>query len=215
MKSRQQVRPAGADDAFPRVGWDSIVHDVAVGIPAGWEALYQCLLPLRFEIAAKVGRDQSDDLYHDTIVTLVDAIRKGQLHTPDALPAFARTILRRKVFQIWGEARATVHPDSFAFCDRSPNPEQQCMRLQRSEIAVRILLSLPASQREVLVRFYLQRQAPAEIQRAMRLTATQFRLMKSRAIAYFGQRGRAYTCRRRARSRIGRSSSLTSAASQF
>jgi DNA-directed RNA polymerase specialized sigma24 family protein len=66
------------------------------------------------------------------------------------------------------------------------------MRLEKRQIAARILVAMPASQREVLIRFYLQRQEPGEIQRAMRLSATQFRLMKSRAKAYFGERGRAY-----------------------
>ena len=65
------------------------------------------------------------------------------------------------------------------------------MRLQKREMAARILVAMPACQREVLSRFYLQHQAPVEIQCAMRLTATQFRLMKSRAKAYFGERGRA------------------------
>ena len=77
------------------------------------------------------------------------------------------------------------------------------MRLQKREMAARILVAMPACQREVLIRFYLQRQAPGEIQRAMRLTATQFRLMKSRAKAYFGERGRAYGANR-VRLRTGR-----------
>jgi len=191
---RHQDQPVAADDASPRVGWESIVDQVAADIPAGWEALYRSLLPLRFEIGAKVGRGQADDLYHDTIVTLVDAIRKGQLRTPEALPAFARTIVRRRVFRLWREAcvvSTTAHSDSIAFCDRSPNPEEECMRLQKREMAARILVAMPACQREVLIRFYLQRQEPGEIQHAMRLTATQFRLMKSRAKAYFGERGRA------------------------
>ena len=36
------------------------------------------------------------------------------------------------------------------------------MRLQKREMAARILVAMPACQREVLIRFYLQRQAPAE-----------------------------------------------------
>src|SRR6476620_4031334 len=115
---RHQVQPVAAGDASPRVGWESIVDQVAADIPAGWEALYRSLLPLRFEIGARVGRGQADDLYHDTIVTLVDAIRKGQLRTPEALPAFARTIVRRRVFRLWKEACVvctTAHPDSIAF----------------------------------------------------------------------------------------------------
>lgn len=164
--------------------------------------LYRSLLPLRFEIVGKVGRDQADDLYHDTIVTLVCAIRKGQLRTPEALPAFARTILGRRICRHYREAlaaRTTVNPDSVAVRDCSANPENEYMRIQERAIAARILVSMPASQRELLIRFYLKRQSAVEIQRSMRLTATQFRLMKSRAKAYFGERGRAYAYAHRTR----------------
>lgn len=206
-KLHDQDQPVAADDASPRAGWESIVNQVAADVPAAWELLYRSLLPLRFEIVAKVGRDQADDLYHDTIVTLVDAIRKGQLRTPEALPAFARTIAGRRVCRLFREALVvctTVHPDSIAVSDRSPNPEQECMRIQKREIAARILVSMPACQREVLIRFYLKRQSAVEIQRCMRLTATQFRLMKSRAKAYFAERGRAYAYGHRARLRADR-----------
>jgi RNA polymerase sigma factor (sigma-70 family) len=157
--------------------------------------LYHSLLPLRFEIVAKVGRDHADDLYHDTIVTLVDAIRKGQLRTAEALPAFARTIAGRRVYRFLREAvlaRATVDANSVAVCDRSPNPEQERMRTEKREIAARILAATPACQREVLTRFYLKQESAVEIQCSMQLTATQFRLMKSRAKACLGERGRTY-----------------------
>ena len=96
----------------------------------------------------------------------------------------------------------TVPPDSIAVSDRSPNPEEECMRLQKREMAARILVAMPACQREVLIRFYLQRQASRDPARGTRLTPTQFRLMKSRAKAYFGERGRARA--NRARLRTGR-----------
>ena len=50
--------------------------------------------------------------------------------------------------------------------------------------------SLPKRDREVLVRFYLQEQTAEEICRDLNLTETQFRLIKSRAKARFGELGR-------------------------
>jgi DNA-directed RNA polymerase specialized sigma24 family protein len=40
---------------------------------------------------------------------------------------------------------------------------------------------LKPAQREILTRFYVQGQKPEQIRREMNLTATQFRLMKSRS----------------------------------
>src|SRR5262249_4340028 len=113
----------------------------------------------------------------------------------EALPAFARTIAWRRVCRFLRAAvlaRATVDANSVAVCDRSPNPEQEHMRAQSREIAACILAAMPARQGEVVARFYLKQESAVEIQRSMRLTATQFRLMKSRAKACLSERGRTY-----------------------
>lgn len=197
-----RIQSIAPDEAASHSGWESIVNQVAAGIPMAWELVYRSLAPLRFEIAGRIGRDHADDVYHDTIVALVDAIRKGQLHAPEALPAFARTVAVRKVCLFLREAvlaRVAVDPDSVTVRDRSPNPEQQRMRAEKREIVARILVSMPACPREVLSRFYFNHESAAEIQRAMQLSATQFRLIKSRAKAFLAERGRAYIARNRER----------------
>src|SRR5262249_16125408 len=156
------IQPIVPDEASSRSWWESIVNQVAADVPTAWELLYHSLFPLRFEIVAKVGRDHADDLYPETIVTLVDAIRKGHLRTAEALPAFARTIAWRRVCRFLRAAvlaRATVDANSVAVCDRSPNPEQEHMRAQSREIAACILAAMPARQREVLARFYLKQES--------------------------------------------------------
>jgi DNA-directed RNA polymerase specialized sigma24 family protein len=55
---------------------------------------------------------------------------------------------------------------------------------------MRVLNSLPKRDREVLARFYLEEQAHGQICREMGLTETQFRLVKSRAKARFGELGK-------------------------
>jgi len=190
-----RIQPIVPDEASSRSWWKSIVNQVAADLPTAWELLYGSLLPLRYEIVAKVGRDHADDLYHDTIVALVEAIRKGHLRTAEALPAFARTIAGRRVCLFLKEAvraRATVDANSAPVCDRSPNPEQERMRAEEREIARRILAATRGWQREVLTRFYLKQESAVEIQSSMQLTATQFRLMKNRAKTCFVERGRAY-----------------------
>jgi RNA polymerase sigma-70 factor, ECF subfamily len=73
---------------------------------------------------------------------------------------------------------------------RGPDPERGAIEHQNGQLAMRVLNSIAKRDREVLVRFYLQEQTPDEICKAMELTETQFRLIKSRAKARFGELGK-------------------------
>jgi RNA polymerase sigma-70 factor (ECF subfamily) len=53
-----------------------------------------------------------------------------------------------------------------------------------------VLRELSERDREILVRFYLKEEPQEQICREMSLTETQFRLLKSRAKAKFGEIGR-------------------------
>jgi hypothetical protein len=55
---------------------------------------------------------------------------------------------------------------------------------------MRVLKAVPKRDREVLVRFCLKEEDLSLIRREMELTETQFRLIKSRAKARFGELGR-------------------------
>jgi len=54
----------------------------------------------------------------------------------------------------------------------------------------RVLTELGDRDREILTRFYLYEQSQDQICSEMRLTETQFRLLKSRAKSRFGELGR-------------------------
>ena len=71
-----------------------------------------------------------------------------------------------------------------------PDPERRVIEQQSQDVALRMLGGLPKRDREVLVRFYLQEQTVDEICRDLDLTETQFRLIKSRAKARYGELGR-------------------------
>jgi DNA-directed RNA polymerase specialized sigma24 family protein len=74
--------------------------------------------------------------------------------------------------------------------DGRSDPEQVLAGKQRAEIMARALRSVSQRDREILTRFYLLEQSQEEICRDMRLSDTQFRLLKSRAKARFGELGR-------------------------
>jgi RNA polymerase sigma-70 factor (ECF subfamily) len=69
-----------------------------------------------------------------------------------------------------------------------PSPETGAVRREHKAIATRILAALSARDREVLMLFYLDGKAAEQIQAQMGVTATEFRLIKSRAKATFTAR---------------------------
>ena len=61
---------------------------------------------------------------------------------------------------------------------------------QRADMINRVLGELSERDREILTRFYLLEQSQDQICSEMALTETQFRLLKSRAKARFGELGK-------------------------
>jgi DNA-directed RNA polymerase specialized sigma24 family protein len=74
--------------------------------------------------------------------------------------------------------------------DSRPDPERSAIERQNAQLALRVLNGVSKRDREVLIRFYLKEQTAPEICRDMELTETQFRLIKSRAKARFGELGK-------------------------
>jgi RNA polymerase sigma-70 factor (ECF subfamily) len=88
---------------------------------------------------------------------------------------------RRQQFDLdWG----------LAVRDTGSNPEQAAIRQENQQIAVKVLKSIAPRDREILIRFYLWEQPAEQICGEMGLTDTQFRLLKSRAKARFGELGK-------------------------
>ena len=63
-------------------------------------------------------------------------------------------------------------------------------QLYHRDLAEKVLRSVSTRDREILTRFYLMEQTQAEICEEMGLSETQFRLLKSRAKARFGELGK-------------------------
>jgi RNA polymerase sigma factor (sigma-70 family) len=108
---------------------------------------------------------------------------------------YVRTVVRR---QAAGYIQGAVntrrnHVDidsSSPLSAREPDPERKAIEEQETEVAMRVLRSLPRRDREVLIRFYLQEQMPEQICQELGITETQFRLIKSRAKSRYGELGK-------------------------
>ena len=150
---------------------------------------------IRFYLCRQLGPQDLDDKVHDIFLIITQSIQKGELREPERLMGYVRTIVRRQVAaHIDGVVQARRNYTDLEFgltlSDQHPNPERHLIDRQNTELARRILSSLHKRDREVLIRFYLQEQTPTQICTEMELTETQFRLIKSRAKARFGELGK-------------------------
>ena len=165
--------------------WTPVVERIAAGSQSAVGELYLHLRSIRFFFVRQVGRDHSDDAYHNLILDLVSAIQKGALRAPESLPAYAMTIARGKVCthirKAIRERREHNVVDIVLASPTSDSPEQIALRTEREAIAKRVLTALPPRQREVLIRFYLDGESEEEIRAATGMSHNQFRLIKSRA----------------------------------
>jgi RNA polymerase sigma-70 factor (ECF subfamily) len=178
------------------VDWAALVAQIKAGEDAGLEFLYgQFSRGIRYYLCRHLGPEELDDRVHDTFLVVVQAIKKGDLREPERLMGFVRTIVRRQVAAYIDQAVQTRKDQADIECgvtvvDGKGDPEQQAIARQKKQLMKSVLESLSKRDRDILVRFYLNEEPQEQICREMALTETQFRLLKSRAKARFGEIGK-------------------------
>jgi DNA-directed RNA polymerase specialized sigma24 family protein len=108
---------------------------------------------------------------------------------------FVRTIIRRQVAAgidaaVQSRRERAEFEVGTLIADGRQNPEQEASCRQKTQLMVQVLEEISVRDKEILTRFYLRGQTQGKICREMQLTETQFRLLKSRAKARFGELGR-------------------------
>jgi RNA polymerase sigma-70 factor (ECF subfamily) len=182
--------------------WPELVESIQKGERSGMEELYRVFSRgVRFYLCRQLGPQDLDDKVHDTFLIVVQAIRKGELREPERLMGFVRTVVRRQVAAQIDRAvqsrREQAELDtSSAVSDQRDTPEQAAILRQHEQVAENVLRSISVRDREILTRFYLMEQTQEQICDGMNLSETQFRLLKSRAKARFGELGRKTLSRR-------------------
>ena len=178
------------------IDWALLVQQIKAGSDEGMEQLYRLFSRgIRYYLCRQLGPQELEDKVHDTFLIVVNAIKRGDLREPERLMGFVRTVVRRQVAAYIEQA---VHnrreqaelETGISVADRSQNPEQSAMVKQKAELMKSALAALSQRDRDILIRFYLQEQPQEQICREMSLTETQFRLLKSRAKAKFGEIGK-------------------------
>jgi RNA polymerase sigma-70 factor (ECF subfamily) len=209
-----EITPTVPPEAY--ASWVELVERIHSGEIDGMEELYQLFSKgIRFYLCRQLGSQELDDKVHDTFVVVVQAIRRGELREPQRLMGFVRTIVRRQVAahidKVVHSRREQAELDSSArIPDPHGNPEEAAIFRQRAELLKRVLGELSDRDREILTRFYLEEQGQDQICAEMALTETQFRLLKSRAKARFGELGRKKLAHRTLHAVMVRTSGTTS-----
>jgi RNA polymerase sigma-70 factor (ECF subfamily) len=192
----QEAREKTSRPGYSPVEWGILVNQIKAGEETGMEQLYKLFSRgIRYYLCRQLGPQELEDKVHDTFLIVVNAIRRGDLREPERLMGFVRTVVRRQVAAYIEQA---VHnrreqadlETGVTVADRKQNPEQEAIIRQKAELMESALSALSERDREILVRFYLKEQPQEEICREMDLTETQFRLLKSRAKAKFGEIGK-------------------------
>jgi RNA polymerase sigma factor (sigma-70 family) len=196
-EARSSSRTEESTQAATSVDWAGLAARVHDGDESGMEQLYRLFnRGIRYFLARRLGTQDLEDRLHDTFLSVVRAIQRGDLREPERLMGFVRTIAQRQVAAYIDRAVRQRHDEAdievagVHIADRGENPEQTFCQRERAALMKRVLLSLSARDREVLERFYLKEQSETEIRAAMALTETQFRLLKSRAKRRFGELGK-------------------------
>src|SRR5580700_3788462 len=198
--SVMQEHPAAETDraasTLGTVDWIALVLQIRTGEDVGLEHLYKLFSRgIRYYLCRQLGAQELEDKVHDTFLIVVHAIQRGDLREPERLMGFVRTIVRRQVAAYIDEAvhvrRDELNLDlGVRVADRRNNPEQSAAFRQKVDLMLDVLNDLSERDREILTRFYLDEQSQETICREMILTETQFRLLKSRAKARFGEIGK-------------------------
>lgn len=177
------------------VNWQALVDRVREGDDSGMAELYRMFAKgIRFYLCRQLGAQEIDDKIHDTFLIVVKAIRRGDLREPERLMGFVRTVVRRQVAahidHLVHRRRDHINLDVGArVADDRRNPEQSAAFREKTALMTDVLRQMSEKDREVLTRFYLLEQSQEQICDDMCLTETQFRLLKSRAKARFGELG--------------------------
>jgi len=178
------------------VDWTDLVERIRAGQESGMEELYRLFSRgIRYYLCRQLGHQELDDKVHDTFLIVVQAIRRGELREPDRLMGFVRTVVRRQVAahidRVVHTRREEIDLEiGIRVADRRRNPEQAAAFHQRVKLMLEILAKLSERDREILTRFYLHEQTQEQVCEDMGLSETQFRLLKSRAKARFGELGK-------------------------
>jgi RNA polymerase sigma-70 factor (ECF subfamily) len=171
----------GAPDAPDFAGW---VARIATGSPADEAELAAYFAPrIRAMLRARLRQAEATlDLGQDTLVTVILAIRKGQVREADRLPGFvqgvARNLANSHLRGVTRRAEAPFDPELEAKLATRDDHEEE----ERLAAVARGLEAIAPADREVLQLTLVDGLPPRDIAQRLNLSSDVVRTRKSRAL---------------------------------
>jgi RNA polymerase sigma factor (sigma-70 family) len=195
--SRAPIAELAPPVAPPASDWAQLVSRIRDGESEAMAELYAVFgRGIRYFLLRNLGPVDLDDKVHDCFVIVTQAIQNGDLREPERLMGYVRTVVKRQIAASIDVAvhqrhsRVDFEDALLSISDWRENPERKVIAKERAELARKVLNSVSRRDREILNRFYVLEQSQEEICTAMGLSYNQFRLLKSRAKARFGELGK-------------------------
>jgi RNA polymerase sigma factor (sigma-70 family) len=169
--------------------WSELVEEIRNGNEQSVDGLYAAVSDCaRAQLFRTIDPQAVDDHVQEVLMIVLAAIRSGELRDPQRLMGFVRTVTRRQAavhirHAIVRRRRMVSMEFAAPVSPSHESPESRLALLQRVTVVKRLLEKLCERDRDILIRFYYKEQNSECICREMHLTATQFRLYKSRALA--------------------------------
>lgn len=193
VANSEEERPG----SLPTPDWSALVARIKNGDSAAMAELYTVFAKgIRYFLLRNLGPDDLDDKVHDCFLIVAQAIKNGDLREPERLMGYVRTVVKRQIAASIDVAvqqrrnRVEFEDTLFSMSDSREDPERSVMSRQRAEIARKVLDGISRRDRDILNRFYVMEQSQEQICADMGLSYNQFRLLKSRAKARFGELGK-------------------------
>jgi len=169
--------------------WTELVAGIRDGNQESVASLYSAVSDCaRGQLFRSIDPQAVEDHVQEILIIVLAAIRSGELRDPSRLMGFVRTVTRRQAsvyirHAITRRKRMVSMDSANPVSPLNESPEARLNSRQRVARVKKMLETLCERDRNILIRFYYEEQDPERICREMQLTATQFRLYKSRALA--------------------------------
>lgn len=163
-----------------------MVREGAVGACEGLYTLVAKVARGTTRRAASWGSDP-EDLLHDVYVAVYRAIRSGAVRSPERLGAYVVSTAQKRVNDsLRRHIRRRMEPmeeEGARYAGRGLDPERQVVMADLRDRLEVLLGNLPKVDQTIVRNFYYDEMPWQTIAEKLRLSPTQFRLRKCRALA--------------------------------
>jgi RNA polymerase sigma-70 factor (ECF subfamily) len=193
LQNTSDVPSNGSQTSRPNVDWPELLNRVKQNEAGAAEELYSLISKgMLFFLSRNMPWHFAQERM---FMIVLKAIQDGRIEDARAFPGYLRTVVKRQYFD---HLRTSVNATDCSYelvvnsltSKAKDNPDSLLEFQQRSTLMAEVLRSMHPKRREILNRFYILEQSHEHICSKMKLTETQYRLLKSRAKAEFGERGR-------------------------